>query len=397
MIVNLANLSVAVLFDGYAPLHENKDPGLIALGLSRIGCSVTLLALPKAELIEYKSPFTIMTPDAEKLGQASFWRGLSADVVICYTWLEPAYNSIIRAICTSGKKVVVKADLDGRLGYPVMPRQIERQMAVNPSPRSLWHWFRHRWLFGEYRELFAARLEERTEQIRMANRVIIETPKAHDNIQRFFAYWNRPELIKKFNVISNPVADDVSTSRLLPKQNIVASAARWDDLLAKNTLAMLKCARKFLEDNKDWRLRLLGQGEALLDESVSTWPNDIGERVQILGTVTHDKMPRLLGDARMFFMPSNWESWSLASSEAVCMGCTIVGTPLEPLYFLSRQGFSGTIASNFSSDSILHALKIDKSKHEHDKYDPTEIAGYWRPKLSLNEVALQIHELVAAL
>jgi glycosyltransferase involved in cell wall biosynthesis len=381
-------MKAAVFFDDYLPFHETKDPGLIPLGLNRIGCNTHMITVQKSELCAYNSPFSIMTSDKERFREINFWRRVDADIIICYTWLNRAYNPILAAIGASRKKVVVKADSDGRIGYPVIPRQ--SQSLVKSPFRNAWQRVGFRFLFGSF---MAAR---RAEQIRMANAILIESPKALDNVSMFFKYWRQPNLVSSFHFIPNCVSDDITSALLRKKKNVVVSVGRWKDP-AKNTPMMLRCSNKFLRDNPGWRLRLVGEGQTLLQNSISRWQSNLRERVEILGPVPHSRMAQVLGESRILFMPSRWEGSPIVASEAACMGCTVVGTPLESLDFLAADGFSGTLAESFSHRDLVRALELDARRHEQGAYDPAEIASHWRAKFCMHDVAKQIYELLTRL
>src|SRR3990170_2633080 len=111
-------LKSAIFFDAYSPFHLTKDPGLIALGLNRLGCSTILITQSKEELRGYSAPFRVVTVEKQEFTESAFWRGIDVEAVICYTWLAQDYNAILAAIRESGKKIAVKADSDGRFGYP---------------------------------------------------------------------------------------------------------------------------------------------------------------------------------------------------------------------------------------------------------------------------------------
>jgi glycosyltransferase involved in cell wall biosynthesis len=379
-------LKAAVFFDGYSPLHETKDPGLITIGLSQLGYPTTLITETKTELDGYEAPFALMMEDRGRFRDVDFWRRTDSDVVICYTWLEQTYNSIVRAIAQSGRKVLVKADTDGRLGYPVVPRYQNQYVMATP-PLKVWYKF--------------SRLEGKIEQMEMASGVLIESPGALGNIRKFLGYWKRSDLISKFHILPNPVTDDISKSELKAKEQIMMSVGRWSASIQKNTSMMLRCSRRFLGDNPEWRFRLVatyGLGRQRIEDLVSKWNKEIKQRVEILGPLnTHNSMAQLLGESLMCFMPSKWESWGIAAAEALCMGCTVVGTPLEPLDFLVAGGFSGTLAKGFAFEDLMQALTSDASKHKQGTYKPIDIAGYWRRRLSIREVTLQICELLTKL
>ena len=51
-------MKISVFFDLYAPFHENKDPGQIALGLLEVGTDAGVLTVSKPELANYNPEFT---------------------------------------------------------------------------------------------------------------------------------------------------------------------------------------------------------------------------------------------------------------------------------------------------------------------------------------------------
>ena len=391
-------MKAAVFFDGYLPYHGVKDPGLIPLGLNRMGCDTCLVTLMKPQLATYKCPFSLISAQRERLQDAGFWRHLEADVVICYTWLEPSYNSILTKMIEGGKRIVIKADTDGRLGYPAMPRYVRDP--ASPPLRNLSSWFRHTRAFGRfgvsYGKGYRVTMPERMKQIQLSSAVIFESPKAVANVSNVLDYWRRPDLASKVHFVPNPVAGDILAGEVRAKQNVTISIGRWEDP-AKNASLLIRSMRQFLEVNPQWRLRVVGDGERTLEQTVSAWRNELREKVEILGQVSHSKVVELLADSRVLYMPSKTEGFPIVAAEAVCMGCSIVGTPLESLDFLAANGFSGTLSEGFSSRHLTRALTIDVSKHAEGAYDPVEIAGHWRSTLSIDQVSAQIYEIIRKL
>jgi glycosyltransferase involved in cell wall biosynthesis len=160
---------------------------------------------------------------------------------------------------------------------------------------------------------------------------------------------------------------------------------------------MLKCLEQFLTDNPTWNARVIAtmsNGMSQLERATSCWPIELRDRMEILGHSPHHMIVEILNSAKMFFMPSRWEGFPTAAAEAVCMGCTVVGTPLESLDFLVANGFSGTLSRSFRAKDVSDALKIDSVKHRQGVYDAHEIADYWRTRLSMGEVTSQVCELL---
>jgi glycosyltransferase involved in cell wall biosynthesis len=390
-------MKVAVFFDRYLPYHEFKDPGLIPLGLNRLGCDTCLVTLAKPQLMSHESPFPLVRAQEDQLHEVGFWKRLDAEIVMCYTWFLPIYDSILEKIAAAGKKIVIKADTDGRLGYPVTPRYVS-DPATEVQTRL--PWLRRPGMFGALRVMGSSRyrtiMSQKLRRIEVASAVIVESPEAKENIERFLKFWGEPDQRSKLHFVPNAVAEDVLDTNPTAKSDIMISIGNWVDP-RKNVHTMLICAKRFLEDNPSWKLRILGEGEQPITGAVSQWCEGVASRIELRGQVDHGQVLKLQGDSRIFFAPSSSESWGMAAAEAACMGCTIVGTPLESFEYLAADGFSGTLSDGFESGEIMKALKIDVAKHSEGAYNPVEIARYWRSALSVNQVSVEIQRVVSNL
>ena len=159
---------------------------------------------------------------------------------------------------------------------------------------------------------------------------------------------------------------------------------------------MVETVVEFLKERKDYRFIIFGNGTEHVKKLLEAAPENVKDRIEILGFVEREKIKSFLMNAKIFFVPSRWESFSIASAEALCTGCSIAGTPLESLYFLSMQGFSGTTAPLFDKEAIFSALLQDSIKWDNGKYDPQKIAEFWRPILDRKSVAKSIQNIARA-
>lgn len=87
------------------------------------------------------------------------------------------------------------------------------------------------------------------------------------------------------------------------------------------------------------------------------------------------------------------ESFGLVAAEALCMGCSIVVTPLESLVYLSNNETTGVVSKGFSQKHILDALNADKHRWDNKFYLPEKISTYWRSSLNRRVVANQFSSL----
>jgi glycosyltransferase involved in cell wall biosynthesis len=385
-------MKVSVFFDQYCPFHEEKDPGQIPLGLLETGTKTAVLTIDKKELIGYQPKFPLIKKTVNAYYTEKFWSQEDSDVVICYTWLMKNYSPIIKEIKSAGKKVLIKCDNDGRIGYPFKSHFIRvpllERLTLSNVMINLW------WALP-FKFLHAKRATQIIEQIEVSDLVLIESPDAASNISFFLTVWKRKDLIKKIYFLPNPVTPDFVNGKIGRKENIVVSVGRWDDPNdVKNTRVLIKAVVDFLNEKPEYKSVILGSGGEKIKSLINNnCPKNVLDRINILGPVEHKRISDFLMNAKIFFLPSRWEGFPITAAEAVCMGCSIVGTPLESLNYLSMQGFSGTVARTFSEDAILTALLQDSLKWENGNYDPGKISAFWRVNLNRQNVAKSIVHL----
>jgi len=387
-------MKISVFFDNYLPLHEQKDPGQIPIGLNEIGHVAGILTLSKPELADYKPPFDLTTVSFDELYSEQFWLKNDSDAIVSYPLLGDNYSPLIEKLKRSGKKVLLKLDSDGNIAYPLQRDYFRVPLRERFTLRNilgdLWWHLAFESLKRRRHAPVAAEVIKRFE---LCDAVIIESPAALDNLNYFLDAWGRPDLTKKTVFVPNPVRPDFIGGKIRKKQKLVVSFGRWDDYQQKNTRLMVKTAVAFLEKRADYRFTIFGKGTELVKHYLDHAPLNVKERVDVLGFVEETKIVELLACARTIFVPSRWESFSIASAEALCMGCSVVGTPLESLRYLSMQGFSGTIATSMDQAAVLTSLLQDANKWENGMYEAEKIADYWRPKLDRKTIARSIESI----
>jgi glycosyltransferase involved in cell wall biosynthesis len=379
--------------DAYEPFHETKDPGQIPLGLKDLGIQTELITLDKDELAGYKAPFQLRKTTWETLSQDEFWATNDSDTVVSYTWLGAQYMPMLEKIKGSGKKSVIKIDSDGHVGWPLHPVYLRIPLSEAKSFKN----FKSRITYSipfkfMHKRAIAAALG-RIKQIELSDGVIIESPAALVKLNYFLNWWSRPDLTKKTFFVPNPVTPDFMDAPLQKKQNILISYGRWEDIPQKNTVNLVYAVADFLKKRPEYTALIFGSGKEVLEQLVSTLPSNIADRFSLLGFVEREKISGLLAGAKMFVTPSRWESFGIAAGESLCMGCSVVGTPVESFQYLVADGFSGTISGDFGRKRFLGALFEDAAKWDQGRYDPEKIANFWRPKLDRKTVAKMVEEI----
>lgn len=377
--------NISVFFENFEPLHEAKDAGQIIFGLIDTGINAELITRDKNCLTQYQPSFAVIRAKNNDFIDVNFWENFESKVIIFYYGLH-YYKKYFQAIKAANKKIIIKLDSHGQLWYPL--HYFHSQYFMHSGS-----WLRRvariiKWSIPFWRR---AIVQADLKQLEIADAVIIESPEALNNLVYLYNYWGKPELTTKTYFISHPVEPLFTDSDVaFKKENIVISVGRWDYPEAKNPKLLVKTLTNFLRVKKDYQAKIIGSGEDVVKKLLNRYGNDIGDRVEILGCLAHDQLLGHLETAKIFFMPSRWESFGMAAAEAVCCGCSIVGTPLAPLKYLSRQGLSGETAVNFSKQAVSATLFLAAEKWERQEYNPREIADFWRKKLDRKIIAKEI-------
>ena len=385
-----------MFFDIYQPFHEIKDPGQIPLGLMETGVNTGVITVTKEDLANYSPKFHLTQSALNELYNEEFWLKNDSDVIIAYPLQGALYSPLIEKMKLGGKKVLLKFDSDGKIAYPLQRHHLriplQERLTVGNLISDVW-W--HLPFKSLKRRKHAKVAAETIRQVELTDGAIIESPEALSNLNYFLAAWKRSDLIKKTHFIPNPVTPEFVEGEVGAKENIVVSHGRWDDFRVKNTQVMAETIVEFLKNRTDYRAVIFGSGIEKVKSLIADAPQDVKGRIEISGYIEHEKVKGILRNAKMLFVPSRWESFSIAAAEALCTGCSIVGTPAEALRYLSMQGFSGTIASTFDKEALLAALLQDAVKWDNGDYEPEKIAAFWRAKLDRRIIAKSIENLAS--
>lgn len=373
-------MRVAIFADIYTPSWETKDTGELVLGLQELGHECDILAVLGAQEPAIPGKFPVIYLSATNIDDWKFWSSTPYDLVICYTWLRAKYLPLLKAIKKSGKKVIVKGDTDGRYSFPVNPRWgqdivpfisvASARIALRKIKRWLWA--------GNY-------LQDLVSHIEVIDRLVVESPGAYSNISGILTYAKRPDLVSKISSIQNPVGSSALTRKISTKRKIVVCVGEWTRVvgegLQKNTECVVKVLSEFLKIEPEYEVIIIGEMGGR-ENAFNQLSKSQKSRLHLLGKVSHHDMLGYVEKSQVFFMPSMTEGFSIAASESVAMGCSIVGTPLECLVYLARGGLGGTISHDFRSNAVLGSLLADVNRWKRGVYSATEISEFWRPRLS---------------
>lgn len=148
-------------------------------------------------------------------------------------------------------------------------------------------------------------------------------------------------------------------------------------------------------DHIDWNLRLVGKVEETfqpyIDDFFHKHPN-LRKRIEFVGVINdRAALDMEYRRAKVFVLPSRWESFGLVLTEAMANGCRLLATDVvPPINELTNSGEFGTIipADNIQAlaDAMIESTRIDYSEIEIQK-----IRTYAKEKFSWESICDKLY------
>lgn len=156
---------------------------------------------------------------------------------------------------------------------------------------------------------------------------------------------------KKSVIIPNPV--HVTVQALSIKEKKIVAVGRL--LEQKNHSMLISAFRKILDDNKDYKLYIYGEGK-LREELIKQIKElELTEAVFLPGNVSniHEK----IADAEIFVLSSNYEGLSNALLEAMMIGLPCISTDCAGSNEVIEDNVNGLIVPVGGEEEIIKSIK----------------------------------------
>jgi glycosyltransferase involved in cell wall biosynthesis len=367
-----------------------RDAGLFCLGFRAIGVDARFVALGTPAVRE-DVPLILCSP--AQMEEASWWSQWGLEGVVVYSWALPRYTKIVRAIRTAGAKVVLLLDSDGTRS----PRQgFFRHLHANYiSERTAGRWSAPALALGKtLAALPNSRHRGTLEHLEWVDWIGIVSPLAKQRFSRFLLDCGRTDLVEKLTLLFHPVAPRMRYAPDIPKQRLILAVGGWDRLV-KGAGLLVEVLGLVLQRKPAYRARIIGSGQDQIHALVSKLPAEVQPRILIAGPVPNSSIPPHYQEARILINTSYSEGASIAAAEALCCGCSNVGSALMSCfnYFCSES--SGTLATRRSASYYCDALNAEIEAWERGERDPVKISQLWSQRLHAPSVARMVLQLAA--
>lgn len=329
-----------------------RDTGLICRELQQLGheCRVVMPLPAHADDLPGSA---LLRVERRKLYQASWWQQLGIDAVILYSWGDPRYTGIARAIRKAGLRLIVHFDSSGEL----------HEHLQRPGCR----------IINKIKDILINRLRSR----HLDYAQVITTSRPCIEALRKDAYYG-PALAAKCHEFPTPVEACFSYNGGTKSPRII-SVGTWQ-LPVKRANMLMKTLLLTLLEHNNAEADICGAASPAMQEWHQMLPPYLRSRVHLHGQCTHQQLCALYNEASVLLCTSASEGSHGASAEALCCGCSIVCPPRPLLnvvrWYTTRN--SGTVAAEDTAESLSAALLYELKLWDQGHRQAAQIDATWQ-------------------
>jgi len=371
----------------------SRDSGLLSRGFESLGIeSKAVMSLPgRSEDL----PDLIRT-EYENLESEDWWRGLEADGVVLYAWGLPRHSKVAAAISAAGCRLVLNQDSSG---------------AVSPvgGPGA---WLEDQWVHSQDKGgggrllRFAARILygssvgivlrdlRRIGHLRHGDVIGAVSPIAVARYRKHCQILGGEGLARRVHLVPHPVAPHFRWAGGGRKESAVVAVGRWEAGPQKRPDLLCGAIARFAESHAATEFHVVGEPTPEMRRWSDGLPGTVRARVHLHGQMENQELVRIYQKSRILLCSSSFESFHIASGEALCCGCGIVAarrSTLPSLDWFAEQ--DGTLAERLNPQSIADALATEWNHWEEGRRDPRAISQRWSGRLHAPNIARKLLEL----
>lgn len=341
-----------------------RDTGLLCRSLQALGAeSRAVMTLPAREDDLPDAPL-IRVP-LRRLKSAAWWRAQKLDGVMLYSWGDPRYTGVARAIRRAGiRRLVIHYDANCELhGHLKRPGGAVKR------------------LVNRVKDVLVNRMRAR--HLAYAD-TITTTPANRDAFLHDPAYGE--PIAAKCVEMPCPVSP-VFRRMDIEKERLFVAVGKWSDVVNKRPemlMATLDAYYATTDADELCDMEVYGTPTPEMEAWHAALPPQVRQHVRIMGNVDHDTLCRAYNRARACLCTSYAEGTHNASLEAHCCGAAVV-CPNRPILLCNviwyTQDGGGTVSAEDTPQSLAAALQAESAAWDAGERAPARIAAAWRPKV----------------
>lgn len=363
----------------------SRDSGLCCRGLQSIGIESRAI-MP--EPMQTGDELDLIRTAYANLEDANWWKNLNIDGLVLYSWADPKYTRIAKAVKTAGIKLFVNMDTGGLITPYIGFKLFWNALFASQNIR-----------YGRFVGRIFSTVKfcrallplvkdiPRIDHLKNADAIGAISPIAQQRIQSYLTHYGHKTLAARVVMIPHPVNMHFEYSGQ-PKCNRIICVGRWDDPVKDVSLAISAIAYA-LTMYPDYTAVFIGSGSEQIRRHLNNihpqLPIDIIERVKNYELVT------LYATSKVSFCSSVFESGHIVSEEALCCGCSVVAPvspslPSMPYYVGQDSGQLGPRTTVGLGKALCMEIEAWNSGHR----DPASISTFWCEQLRAEKIAARI-------
>lgn len=380
-------------FDGTQDFFD-RDSGLTMRGFQSIGIdsySITLAPAKPGDLPVMKRATW------QELESHEWWRSQKLDGLVFYAWGNPKYRRMVAAAKTAGIRVAQFTDTQG-----IISPLADWKAHIRSEEAYFWHEPTTKRFLRKIGKLAYSH----TLRILIRDRNIVKsilegdlflsaTPNSEVRYKRLVRRITGKDYSDRIHYVPLPVNWHFEYDGTIKKDNDIVAIGRWDSHQKRSGL-LIATINEFLKKHQKTRFRIFGS----TTEQLKTWHSQLNtqmrDQVILEGLVPNHELAEPLKKAKIILVSSAYESFHIASAEAVCCGATVVAcrSPfLDPLEWHSSK-CSGTLSDSPTPESLSNALHHELQAWDMGHRDPFAISNSWIKEFHPEYVAKRILELL---
>lgn len=368
-----------------------RDSGAFCRAFQQLGIeSKAIMPLP----IQDGDEEDLIRTEYKNLESVEWWKSLEIDGLVLYAWGMGKYTPIVKAAREAGIYVITYMDTSG-IYYPW-----KHWLPITSDM-----WYKERFQNGKFLGTIRTLLKiikkhsfdlpdlGRKKHFKNSSIITFPLPDATQSI--IDLYWLYGENIcKKITTIPNPILGGNNTKKI--KTNTILAIGRWDDILYKRPHFLMETLELAMPSIPNWTVEIYGNIPDFMKDWHKKLSHQLQSQILLKGYIPNTQLQEKFATSKISLCTSRSEGTHIASAEAVCAGCSIVGPYKIPLlnclkWYSSHN--SGLLSPKDTPESLAQTLIEETQNWETETRNSEEISTYWQKELLATNSCKKIIEI----
>lgn len=373
---------------GGGPDFFARDSGLLCRGFQSLGIA-SRAVMPGAPRPDDEPE--VLRTEVANLRSAEWWAGLGIDGVVLYAWGSPRFLPVARAIRQAGIFLVLNQDNGGLVSPSIdFKAWLREQTVLTGAGRVPGGWQR---AAGRVAKGLTSGLllgdALRARHLSQGDVIGCVSPVAAEHHRTFCRRHGGEELARKVAVVPHAVDPRYRFDENAVREVAVAAVGRWHDLAQKRPDRLMEGAERLVAREAGVVLHIVGG----ITDALRSWHEALDPalrpRIHLRGRLDPADLAALWSRVQVGWCPSAFESFHIASGEALCCGASVVASDspsLSSFRWFTAEG-DGRLAASDDTAGHVDALAAELAAWREGRRSAEDISRRWSARLHAPAVA----------